>query len=123
MTDHSDLASEPDDAGSSRNLASDRFQALFDQAAVGIGQLDIHGKLLNVNAALCDTLGRERHELLGKTFAEITHPDDLPGEQALLSRLLAGDIPSYRFEKRYLCKDGTPVWASRPPEGHSIRDL
>src|SRR6186713_289318 len=101
MTDHSDLASEPDDAGSSRNLASDRFQALFDQAAVGIGQLDIHGKLLNVNAALCDTLGRERHELLGKTFAEITHPDDLPGEQALLSRLLAGEIPSYRFEKRY----------------------
>ena len=30
--------------------------------------------------------------------------------QALLSRLLAGEIPSYRFEKRYLCKDGTPVW-------------
>ena len=110
MSDHPVPASEPDVAGSSRDLASDRFQALFDQAAVGIGQLDVHGTLLNVNAALCDTLGRERHELLGKTFAEITHPDDLPGEQALLSRLLAGEIPSYRFEKRYLCKDGTPVW-------------
>ena len=37
MSDHPVPASEPDVAGSSRDLASDRFQALFDQAAVALG--------------------------------------------------------------------------------------
>src|SRR4029453_7902771 len=37
-------------------------------------------------------------------------PDDRAREQAMLSRLLVGEVPSYRCEKRYLRQDGSPVW-------------
>jgi PAS domain S-box-containing protein len=40
----------------------------------------------------------------------VTHPDDLEADLALAGRLLAGEIPSYRIEKRYRHRDGSIVW-------------
>ena len=45
-----------------------------------------------------------------RTFAQITHPDDLQEELPLIERLWAGAIPSYSIEKRYLHQDGHSVW-------------
>src|SRR5215204_175457 len=86
-------------AGSPGQNATDRFQLLFEQAAVGIEQLDLEGRIINANAAVCAILGYEREDLIGRSVAEITDPDDLPGEQTLLGQLLRGEISSYRFEK------------------------
>jgi PAS domain S-box-containing protein len=83
---------------------------LFEQAAIGILQLGLDGRLIDANARICAMLGFAEDELIGRSFAEITHPDDLPAEQVLLERLLRGEIASYRYEKRYLRKDGTSVW-------------
>ncbi len=88
----------------------DRLQLIFDQAAVGIELVDANNHLLDVNAAICDMLGYTRDELIGRSFSEIVHPDDLPRVKALATQLMGGVIPSYRIEKRYLRKDGTPVW-------------
>ena len=51
-----------------------------------------------------------KDELIGRSFEEIIHPEDLPRVRVLAAQLLAGEIPSYRIEKRYLRKDGVPVW-------------
>ena len=87
-----------------------RLQLVFDQAAVGIELVDSNGVLLDVNAAVCAMLGYTQAELTGRNFEEIIHPEDLPRVRVLAAQLLAGEIPSYRVEKRYLRKDGTPVW-------------
>jgi PAS domain S-box-containing protein len=87
-----------------------RFRSLFEHAAVGIEQVALDGRLLVVNEALCRMLGYGRDELSARTFRDITHRDDLPAEEVLLSRLLSGAIPSYAIEKRYLHKSGDPVW-------------
>src|SRR5690606_11471126 len=52
--------------------------AVFEQAAVGMAQLDISGRWLHVNNKLCEIVGFEKHELLEKTFQQITYPEDLP---------------------------------------------
>jgi diguanylate cyclase (GGDEF)-like protein len=43
-------------------------------------------------------------------FEDFTHPDDLAADLALRRRLLAGEMPLWQAEKRYLKRDGNLVW-------------
>ncbi len=86
------------------------YRQTFDNAALGISHVGIDGQWLRVNERLCEMVGYSRDELVKKTFQEITHPDDLETDLALVRRLLAGEIESYALEKRYIRKDGSIVW-------------
>lgn len=92
--------------------AETRFIATFEQAAVGIAHVGIDGKWLNVNRRCCEIVGYSRHELREITFADITHPDDLEADWALVNALLAGERSTYSMEKRYLTKDKRLVWVN-----------
>ncbi len=92
--------------------SEERFRAAFDHAAVGISQVTPDGKWLHVNQRLCDLVGYTREELVGHTFPEITHPDDLAVDLAQTRRLLAGEMRTFAMEKRYIHKDGTPIWVN-----------
>jgi PAS domain S-box-containing protein len=87
-----------------------RFRATFEQAAVGIAQIAADGRWLRVNRKLCDIVGYTKEELLGKSFQDITHPDDLDPNMENVRRVLAGEIPMFSIEKRYIRKDGSIVW-------------
>ncbi|MDQ3854902.1 MAG: EAL domain-containing protein [Chloroflexota bacterium] len=87
-----------------------QFQATFNQAAVGIAHIGINGEWLLVNQRFCDIVGRGREALENFTWKELTHPDDLDGDMQLAQRLLAGEIPQYDIEKRYIRDDRTIVW-------------
>jgi PAS domain S-box-containing protein len=62
--------------------------------------------ILEVNDELCRILGYERNELIQKTWAEMTHPDDVAADVAQFERVLAGEIDSYTLDKRWIRKDG-----------------
>lgn len=96
------------------------FKATFEQAAVGMAHVARDGTFLRVNQRLCDLLGRDRTTLLGLTFQAITHPDDLDADLAQRDALLEGRIATYTMEKRYLCQDGSAVWANLT--GSLVRD-
>lgn len=87
-----------------------RFEATFEQAAVGIALVGLDGSWLRVNRKLCEILGYDQDELLARTFQDLTHPDDLDRDLGDLTRLVSGDIATYATEKRYLRKDGGLVW-------------
>lgn len=87
-----------------------RFQATFEQAAVGIAIVGIDGHWLRVNRKVCDIVGYSQEEMAGMSFQEITHPKDLEGDLALVHEVLAGEKDSYNKEKRYLRKDGSIIW-------------
>lgn len=89
-----------------------RLQAIFEQAAVGIAQVALDGHILTVNQSLCEILGYPREELLERSIQEITYPPDLGPNLALHPPLLAGEIPSFSMQKRYIRKDGSLVWAN-----------
>jgi PAS domain S-box-containing protein len=48
--------------------------------------------------------------LLGKTFQDVTLPEDRPVGAELTGRVLSGEMEMFHFEKRYLHKNGTVVW-------------
>jgi len=87
-----------------------RFRAVYEHAAVGLDQVAPNGRLLMVNSALCCMLGYTPEEILTKTFEDITHPDDHKPEALLLAPLLADKTEAYEMDKRYLHRDGSPVW-------------
>ena len=97
-------------AEAGRRQSDERFRSVFESAAVGIERLALDGRYLDVNAKLCSILGYRREELLERSYRDITEPDDLQAEDALLDRLLGGEIPSYAIEKRCRRKDGAAVW-------------
>ena len=55
-------------------------------------------------------MGYSRHEYVGRTFRELTAPEDLRLEDEKLAALLSGEIESYVLEKRLISKSGAPVW-------------
>ena len=90
--------------------SEERFRATFEQAAVGMAQVDLDGVWLRVNGKLCEIVGYTAQELQNLTFQDITHPDDLEADLGYVGQLLAGEIETYCIEKRYLRKDGSIVW-------------
>jgi PAS domain S-box-containing protein len=55
-------------------------------------------------------VGYSEAELVQKTFAEITHPDDVRADVELAGRLFRREIPFYRVRKRYVKKNGEIIW-------------
>jgi PAS domain S-box-containing protein len=90
--------------------SEERFRVSFYQAAVGIAQTGIDGQWMLLNDRFCEFLGYSREELRGKTFIDITHPDDREASVTAVHKLLASEIASWSTEKRYIRKDGVTVW-------------
>ncbi len=88
-----------------------RFRALFEQAAVGIAQVDTRtGCFVKMNRRYCEILGRSESDMLGVRIQDLVHPDDVAKDQALMQRLVAGEIQAFTLEKRYCHADGSEVW-------------
>jgi len=92
--------------------SEERFRATLEQAPAGIVHLDQEGRFLIVNDKYCQIAGYRREELLGCTFQEITHPDDVQVDAQDMRAVVEGTIPGYTCEKRYLRKDGGTVWVN-----------
>jgi diguanylate cyclase (GGDEF)-like protein/PAS domain S-box-containing protein len=90
-----------------------RFRPLFEQAAVGVAEVDIRtGRFLTVNRRHCEILGMTEEELLASTFHEITYPEDSHLHADKMDQLVAGKIRNYTVEKRYVRKDGAIIWVT-----------
>jgi PAS domain S-box-containing protein len=89
--------------------SEDRFRSAFEAAHIGMALVAVDGRWLKVNAALCRIVGYGEEELLTMRFQDLTHPDDLAPDLALLERLLQDEFPSYQLEKRYIHRDGHEV--------------
>jgi len=94
----------------SPSIEGDSFRSLVEQAALGIEQVSLDDRLLDVNPALARMLGYEPAELRGRAISDISHPDYATETADLNRQLLVGKIPSFTVEKRYLCKDGHSIW-------------
>jgi PAS domain S-box-containing protein len=91
--------------------AHGRLLAVFENAGVGIFDVEGDDHLIDVNERACEILGRPREELIGKTVAELTWPDDLDRSLAVNADLHAGRGERIAYEKRYVRGDGRPIWA------------
>jgi PAS domain S-box-containing protein len=89
-----------------------RFRKIFEEGPFGMALVNINFRFLAANTRLCEMLGFEETELKQLTFNDITYTSDIaPGIQNV-KKLIAGEIPVYKAEKRYIRKNGQIIWAS-----------
>ncbi len=88
-----------------------RFRAIFEQAAVGVAQIDTRtGRFVRVNQRYADILGMTKEEITAMDFMTIMHPDDLQPDLAKMDDLMAGRIHTFSMEKQLYHKDRSLVW-------------
>jgi diguanylate cyclase (GGDEF)-like protein/PAS domain S-box-containing protein len=85
------------------------FRMAMEHAPIGMMVCGIDGRWLRANRRLCAILGRVEDELIGITFTDLTHPDDLPESVAMIGRVLAGEFDTFTLDKRYAHADGSWV--------------
>ncbi|NUZ07028.1 PAS domain S-box protein [Piscinibacter koreensis] len=88
-----------------------RFRNIVDNVPIGVVYSDLPGRVIQANPRFCEMTGYSEAELLGLEPHDYTHPEDIAEDVELTSRLVLGEIPMYRRQKRFVAKDGSLVWA------------
>ncbi len=86
------------------------LRSVLERAGVGIKQVSLDGIVLDTNDKFAEMVGRARGDVVGRSLATFTHPDDQAAEQAMIARLRDGTIAAYTIEKRHLHADGHSFW-------------
>ncbi len=99
----------------------------FDSGLVGMAITVPSKHWGQFNQRLCDMLGYSAEQMQARTWAELTHPDDLAEDLAHFDRVMAGQSDGYRMDKRFIRADGTVLSAAisvrceRDGEGRPLR--
>lgn len=96
-----------------RRDTENRLRASLANAAVGFAMTALDGRFIDVNQAFCALTGYSQKELRASTFQQFIHPDDLPENMALYRQLIAGEVPAFVIENRFVAKDGLIVWVRK----------
>ena len=110
MADHELEQDKARAAGPGALAAQARFETAFTSAPIGMALVDMDGRWLQVNDALCRITGHTRSEFKATTLRAITHPDDVDRDADVMRDLLDGKIPSCQIEKRYRHVWGHYLW-------------
>lgn len=93
------------------SAANESYRASFHLAPIGLVHVAADGTYLAANQRFCEMVGYTHEELLRLRFADLTHPDDLPGDHEAVRRMISREVVTNTGEKRYVHKDGGIVWA------------
>ncbi|WFU13515.1 PAS domain S-box protein [Bradyrhizobium sp. CB3481] len=118
LSDTSELARMPHEEW--LGAREDKLAVTFEHVGVGIVEIDQAGRLLRVNQKVCDLMGYEAADLLGRSVFNETSPPDVAQDLALFRRQIAGEIDRYTIEKRLVRKDGSCIWVE--VTSSSVRD-
>jgi PAS domain S-box-containing protein len=88
-----------------------RLRLLLDRAPIGMALVETDGRFREANPALCALLGWSEVQLIGMSVYDLTHPDDSETTRGLHQRTLAGELPGFELEKRYVTASGSVLWA------------
>jgi PAS domain S-box-containing protein len=102
------------------NEEQQRFQATFEQAAVGIAHVSLDRRFLRVNRRFSEIVKRTTDELLNVDYDTLVHPEDLKTDKDFLAELLVGTRDTYSLEQRYIRPDHSVVWIE--PTVSVVRD-
>ena len=89
--------------------SAELFRPCCELGLVGMAVISPEKGCIEVNDEICEILGYDRTELLAKTWAELTYPDDLAADVANFERVMAGECDGYSLNKRWIRKDGQVI--------------
>ncbi len=68
--------------------------------------LDLDQRFVEANTKLCEMLGHSAVELGQRTLDDVTHPEDVGLDEALIAALFAGSRRHYEIVKRLVTNEG-----------------
>jgi diguanylate cyclase (GGDEF)-like protein/PAS domain S-box-containing protein len=87
-----------------------KFRAVFTEAAIGIGIVDLEGNITDANPALRQMFGYTRAEFTRLNVSAMVHPEDAASMWEIYRRLIHGECDQVRMEKRLYRSDGAEIW-------------
>ncbi len=87
------------------------FRSLFEEAAIGIAQVDNNWNCMNVNMKMQELLGYKKADLLNKDFRNILNLEYAPDDNIKHDKLLNGEISSYKIEKQLALHKHLVIWS------------
>ena len=92
--------------------SEDRFRKIFEESPFSMLMTGKDFGIIRANISFCKLIGYQEEELKSFTFRNFTHPEYIDNDEISLLRLIAGELPVYHTEKRYIRKDGSVIWGS-----------
>lgn len=117
-------APSPQPAAPVLGISHQDASSAFVNAPIGMAVVTPVGVITSCNSALTAMLGSTADRLLGGTFFDVTHPEDIADAYQKCLWMQAGGIRLLRHECRFLRSDGDVLWVmvstSRVPDvpGH-----
>lgn len=96
-----------------RELAEseEKFRITFNQAPVGIANVDVDGRFLLINQKLCEMLGYCEDELLDHPFPEICGPQNGDEYRRQLKQFMDAGMDYHAYEVPLVHKDTRTIWS------------
>ncbi len=92
--------------------SEERFRKIFEESPFCMLISSKNFEIERANESFCKMTGYDEPELRMLTFRDFTHEDHIQQDELGLLKLVAGEIPLYQTEKRYLRKDSSIVWGA-----------
>ncbi len=86
------------------------LRSVLENAAVATFLVGPDGRLLYTNRAFRELLGYSENDPFTVVVDDLIHPDDLSSADGQMQTLRDGSAEGYRAERRYVKKDGEPIW-------------
>ncbi|MEW6584428.1 MAG: PAS domain S-box protein [Nitrospirota bacterium] len=96
-----------------RPYREEHFRKIFENVATGIAITDLEGQFIQCNPAYTSIVGYTEEELRSIVFSTLLHPADREENLVQMRRLMAGEVPFFKIENRYVHKNGKPVWVQK----------
>lgn len=84
-----------------------KARAMFERAPIGMVRLDTSGRVVAVNAAFAEIVGRSREELEGTAASLVWDRSDLADAEYRFRRLISGEATGYNTERLFRHSDGS----------------
>lgn len=98
------------------------LRVLFESSRAGIILVDPSGKIVIANQRMAEMFDCSMAELIGSTYPSHVHPEQHSAGDALMRKLISGEIDHVSTERRYLRKDGTEFWGYLSGRRHEDDD-
>ena len=89
-----------------------KFRKIYEEGPLGLAMVNKEFRFLAANNTFCKITGYTESELQKLTFKEITKDEDIEDNIMSITKLINGEIPVYKTEKRYIRKDGLIIWGA-----------
>lgn len=89
--------------------SEERFKRFFELPLIGVVVASTDRRWLDVNDRFCGMLGYSREELVGRSWSDFVHPEDLPKNIPVITAAIEGRLDQWSYDKRFIRKDGSIV--------------